>query len=291
MSNYPPPPQNFHSPPVTIVLTIVLLVFFLLGFFSIYFCRCFMDAVFNTWHFRRTPSGNLAGATSSDAVAPRNGLDPALIKTFPTFIYSTVRDIRRDNGNNKKYALECAICLLEFESDSLLRLLTVCYHVFHQECVDLWLESHKTCPVCRRDLDKSPEPLPPPPPPPLLAINDVEVRIDVRGMNELIELDREGQPSGLRFDRKYNNNTAYNTSNDNNAAVDDDHGGAKRRDDQDVVEKFSRSHSTGHSVVRNNYVRSSSDEEDRYTLRLPEHLKMKFSRGGAGGGHHCTASC
>ncbi|PON87436.1 Zinc finger transcription factor [Trema orientale] len=298
MSNYPPPPQNIHSPPVTIVLTIVLLVFFLLGFFSIYFCRCFMDAVFNTWHFRRTPSGNLAGdgATPSDAVAPRNGLDPALIKTFPTFIYSTVRDIRRDNSNNNnnKYALECAICLLEFESDSLLRLLTVCYHVFHQECVDLWLESHKTCPVCRRDLDKSPEPPPhppppPPSPPPLLAINDVEVRIDLRGMNELLELDRGGQPSGLRFDRKYNNNTANNTSNDQNTAV--DHGGAhaKRRDDHDVVERFSRSHSTGHSIVRNNYLRSSSDEEDRYTLRLPEHLKMKFSRGG--GGHHCTASC
>ncbi|KAG5007797.1 hypothetical protein JHK82_025723 [Glycine max] len=44
--------------------------------------------------------------------------------------------------------------LLQFDSDSMLRLLTVCYHVFHQQCIDLWLSSHKTCPVCRTDLDQ-----------------------------------------------------------------------------------------------------------------------------------------
>ncbi|XP_062075602.1 RING-H2 finger protein ATL29 [Humulus lupulus] len=278
---YPPPPQNFESPPITIVLTIVLLIFFLLGFFSIYFCRCFMDVIFNTWHFRRNPSGNLSGSgVTSDAVAAHNGLDPALIKAFPTFIYSSVRDAQEENSN--KYGLECAICLVEFENESLLRLLTVCYHVFHQECVDLWLESHKTCPVCRRDLDSSPaaavkpaeQPNTPPPPPD----DGGSVRID-------IDISDEGraQPQQNWGDRHRNGN---NMSNDiKNNGTDDGHG--KRRDN-DVIERFSRSHSTGHSIVRGYNYRLSEEEENRYTLRLPEHLKTKLLRGG---GHHWTGSC
>ncbi|XP_030501842.2 RING-H2 finger protein ATL29 [Cannabis sativa] len=278
----PPPPQNFESPPITIVLTIVLLIFFLLGFFSIYFCRCFMDIIFNTWHFRRTRSGNLSGttgATSSDTIAAHNGLDLAIIKTFPTFTYSTVKDVQEEDD---RYGLECAICLVEFENDSLLRLLTVCYHVFHQECVDLWLESHKTCPVCRRELDsaplalkpteQSPDPIPPPPLPILSRVHENQdrgsVRIDIDIINNSQQVD--------------------NNNNVNNNDRDHDHrkGGG---DDNVVIGRFSRSHSTGHSIVRgNNYRILSEEEENRYTLRLPEHLKMKLLRGG---GHYWTGSC
>lgn len=39
------------------------------------------------------------------------------------------------------------------------------------------------------------------------------------------------------------------------------------------VDKFARSHSTGHSIVRNR------EEEDRFTLRLPEHVKSRIIRG------------
>ncbi|XP_061343493.1 RING-H2 finger protein ATL29-like, partial [Gastrolobium bilobum] len=84
----------------------------------------------------------------SPNASPYKGRDPSLLQSFPTFLYASVKDLHKD-----KYSLECAICLLEFEEDSMMRLLTVCCHVFHQECIDLWLSSHKTCPVCRTDLD------------------------------------------------------------------------------------------------------------------------------------------
>lgn len=84
-----------------------------------------------------------------------NGLDPSLVQSFPTFMYSTVKEIRQDTNDS----LDCAVCLSEFEDESILMLLTVCDHVFHKECVDLWLESHKTCPVCRIDLDSPSETL------------------------------------------------------------------------------------------------------------------------------------
>ncbi|RVW50005.1 RING-H2 finger protein ATL29 [Vitis vinifera] len=102
-----------------------------------------MGNLSHTW-LGRSPSGT-HGPGGSSAV---HGLDPSIIDSFPTFVYSTVKDYRE-----QKYGLECAICLSEFEDDDMLRLLTVCYHVFHHDCIDLWLGSHNTCPVCRRSLD------------------------------------------------------------------------------------------------------------------------------------------
>ncbi|KAI7981957.1 RING-H2 finger protein ATL11 [Camellia lanceoleosa] len=55
-----------------------------------------------------------------------------------------------------KGALECAVCLNEFKDIENLRLIPKCDHVFHPECIDAWLNSHVTCPVCRADLVPQP---------------------------------------------------------------------------------------------------------------------------------------
>ncbi|GAU21427.1 hypothetical protein TSUD_32580 [Trifolium subterraneum] len=51
-----------------------------------------------------------------------------------------------------KGAVECAVCLNEFQETEKLRLISKCDHVFHPECIDEWLGSHTTCPVCRANL-------------------------------------------------------------------------------------------------------------------------------------------
>ncbi|KAH6827248.1 hypothetical protein C2S53_000768 [Perilla frutescens var. hirtella] len=43
----------------------------------------------------------------------------------------------------------CAICLCEFEDGEELRTLPECSHSFHVACIDMWLYSHWSCPMCR----------------------------------------------------------------------------------------------------------------------------------------------
>ncbi|KAG9450744.1 hypothetical protein H6P81_010709 [Aristolochia fimbriata] len=71
------------------------------------------------------------------------GLDPFLVRAFPTFHYS---DLKSSTGG------ECAVCLSEFRAEERVRLLPGCNHVFHFGCIDAWLTEHTTCPVCRSDL-------------------------------------------------------------------------------------------------------------------------------------------
>ncbi|XP_030535677.1 RING-H2 finger protein ATL13 isoform X2 [Rhodamnia argentea] len=44
------------------------------------------------------------------------------------------------------------VCLCEFGPEDKLRLLPKCSHAFHMECIDTWLLSHSTCPLCRDSL-------------------------------------------------------------------------------------------------------------------------------------------
>ena len=46
----------------------------------------------------------------------------------------------------------CAVCLGDYESGEMIRQLPDCHHHFHQDCIDQWLATHTTCPMCRRSL-------------------------------------------------------------------------------------------------------------------------------------------
>jgi E3 ubiquitin-protein ligase RNF13 len=44
----------------------------------------------------------------------------------------------------------CCICLSDYESGDVLISLA-CEHEFHKSCIEPWLTSHRTCPLCKRD--------------------------------------------------------------------------------------------------------------------------------------------
>nr|XP_043626516.1 RING-H2 finger protein ATL46 [Erigeron canadensis] len=73
-----------------------------------------------------------------------SGLDQAFIDALPVFSYKELMGL--------KEPFDCAVCLCEFTQQDNLRLLPLCSHAFHMHCIDTWLLSNSTCPLCRGTL-------------------------------------------------------------------------------------------------------------------------------------------
>lgn len=86
----------------------------------------------------------------------------AMILTVITSLCAKIRPHSRPKpfrpsthlGDLDSADLECVVCLSEFGDNETLRLLPQCLHVFHPYCIDVWLASHDTCPVCRTKVDR-----------------------------------------------------------------------------------------------------------------------------------------
>ncbi|CAN6190701.1 unnamed protein product [Urochloa humidicola] len=74
------------------------------------------------------------------------GLDQDVIDALPVFLY---REVVGGAAAAGKEPFDCAVCLCEFAGDDRLRLLPLCGHAFHIDCIDTWLLSNSTCPLCR----------------------------------------------------------------------------------------------------------------------------------------------
>ncbi|KAL6843943.1 hypothetical protein ACP4OV_026514 [Aristida adscensionis] len=57
-----------------------------------------------------------------------------------------------------KSSPDCAVCLSPFTPDAELRLLPACRHAFHAACVDAWLRTTPSCPLCRAAVTLVPHP-------------------------------------------------------------------------------------------------------------------------------------
>ncbi|XP_072953230.1 RING-H2 finger protein ATL58-like [Typha angustifolia] len=47
---------------------------------------------------------------------------------------------------------QCSVCLGEYQSDERLQRIPPCGHTFHVDCIDHWLATNTTCPLCRVSL-------------------------------------------------------------------------------------------------------------------------------------------
>ncbi|XP_024403101.1 RING-H2 finger protein ATL43 [Physcomitrium patens] len=99
-------------------------------------------------HCKRVAEAEGEGAAPEEAPAAAPaafhvdaGLDRAIVEALPMFTFASLQGV--------KEGLECAVCLSRFEDADILRLLPKCKHAFHLDCVDTWLVSHSTCPLCR----------------------------------------------------------------------------------------------------------------------------------------------
>ncbi|XP_020088054.1 RING-H2 finger protein ATL1-like [Ananas comosus] len=75
------------------------------------------------------------------------GLAPTAIRALPTFVHKKAPS--QSGESSDRGAEMCSVCLEVIQEGETVRQLPVCLHLFHMGCVDMWLGSHSTCPVCR----------------------------------------------------------------------------------------------------------------------------------------------
>ncbi|XP_042510360.1 E3 ubiquitin-protein ligase ATL41-like [Macadamia integrifolia] len=90
------------------------------------------------------------GATSREP--PQTGLQPSVIASLPIFVYKGTGEEVEDTNKT-----ECTVCLSNIEDGEMGRLLPNCKHMFHVECIGVWLSSHSTCPICRTRAEPQPQ--------------------------------------------------------------------------------------------------------------------------------------
>ncbi|KAI3736035.1 hypothetical protein L6452_15566 [Arctium lappa] len=91
---------------------------------------------------------------------PKRGLESSVITSLPTLVYKDIDQPHGRPDNDAGLSQECAVCLSIFEDGQLIRVLPNCNHHFHAECIDKWLGSRSTCPICRHEVEPGPTILP-----------------------------------------------------------------------------------------------------------------------------------
>ncbi|KAI8032868.1 RING-H2 finger protein ATL46 [Camellia lanceoleosa] len=137
------------SPAVLFIIVILAVLFFISGLLHLLVRFLMKHPSSSTQSNDRYPQ-----VSSSDALERQlqqlfhlhdSGLDQAFIDALPVFMYKDVVG----SGNEP---FDCAVCLGEFSEKDKLRLLPMCSHAFHINCIDTWLLSNSTCPLCRGTL-------------------------------------------------------------------------------------------------------------------------------------------
>ncbi|KAG6520898.1 RING-H2 finger protein ATL46-like [Zingiber officinale] len=151
------------SPALLIVIVVLAVAFFVSGLIHLLFRFVFKKRR-RLRRRRRPPPAVEDGGGGGDGESPGpdrqlqqlfhqhdSGLDQAFIDALPVFLYT-------DLAGSKEEPFDCAVCLCEFDAAAgdELRLLPACGHAFHLSCIDTWLLSNSTCPLCRASLSQGP---------------------------------------------------------------------------------------------------------------------------------------
>ncbi|KAI3879219.1 hypothetical protein MKW98_028786 [Papaver atlanticum] len=237
-------------------------------YFVVVFFIMFM--ILSCIHEQRKRRNNIPG---DPAVVPietpsiGGGLDSAVIKTFPVFDYSDVKNVNKVH-NIKGAILECPVCLSEFGDKDKLRLLP-CHHVFHPECIGTWFVSNSTCPYCCRDLKNMFTGT---------AINAGDAIMDVYQDEEshaeaTVDSETEHEETWVSIPLVQNSEHVINGINpDNETNLLNSSGGTIRSANRPIG-KYPRSHSTGHSSISQDLKNS-----ERFTLRLSDDARKDILR-------------
>ncbi|CAM9506754.1 unnamed protein product [Scytosiphon promiscuus] len=108
-----------------------------------------MLALLRSWQRREEQEG--ARQHEIDSSARQHEIDSSArqheIDSFPVVKYSEAEGLEEDS---------CAVCLFDYQAEDELRHLP-CKHAFHKLCLDKWLATNRSCPICRALRVQSPD--------------------------------------------------------------------------------------------------------------------------------------
>ncbi|KAF8642628.1 hypothetical protein HU200_067309 [Digitaria exilis] len=87
--------------------------------------------------FRR-PSGRRAANATELVVVTVDATAGAQVNAPPAFAFRCPLEV-----------VVCSVCLEDVRAGEMVRQVPACRHIFHVGCIDMWLHSHRTCPMCR----------------------------------------------------------------------------------------------------------------------------------------------
>lgn len=167
--NFPPPPPPsmpvFHRgsstgtnfPIIAVAVIGILATALLLVSYYVFVIKCCLNwhridilGRFSLSRRRRNDHGPIM------LYSPRinRGLDESVIRAIPILKFKKRRDV--DGPNDRVFtegeentSQECSVCLNEFQEEEKLRIIPNCSHLFHIDCIDIWLQNNANCPLCR----------------------------------------------------------------------------------------------------------------------------------------------
>ncbi|XP_060219063.1 E3 ubiquitin-protein ligase ATL4 [Lycium barbarum] len=147
--NPPPSPSPSSSSSSSFIIVIIVIASAIIVSATIYLILRLLSRRFHR-SFRTYAAADDVVSHSAAATAvngnrclenQRSTEDEKLLDSLPLFKFGSV------TGNLT--GVDCAVCLSKFEPDDQLRLLPLCCHAFHSSCIDAWLVTNQTCPLCR----------------------------------------------------------------------------------------------------------------------------------------------
>ncbi|TVU29698.1 hypothetical protein EJB05_21277 [Eragrostis curvula] len=119
----------------------VFFTFVLLLFFYLFYLRRRRA----NWESLRMRTNNLIRGDN-----PRSecGIKKEMREMLPVVIFKESFLIRET---------QCSVCLADYQPDERLQRIPPCGHTFHIDCIDHWLSTNTTCPLCRVSLLPAPK--------------------------------------------------------------------------------------------------------------------------------------
>jgi hypothetical protein len=87
---------------------------------------------------------NMLDNNTDGANGGQGGVSEAHLTIYPTHCITQSEIDYLDSTNDNK----CNVCLAPYEVGEEIRTIA-CMHKYHRQCIDTWLRSRATCPICK----------------------------------------------------------------------------------------------------------------------------------------------